>query len=376
MYDLSCPSCNTPSQFELNDFVLMCPFCSSSFHYDVKTGQKEIFSDHYIVPNTLDPQKTKELVYEWLKRLHHRAIESNKEFYVTDIRGYNLPYWVISLEGHTVWKGMVQKKQSHKLESAAGADVLIERGRFRRSYRWAISARENLAEIWGLTRLHQPVEKLDVSWDGFPMDSTFSRGLVEELGENAKPAYEVREFFDFKYANGLPILGVRVNHDEALRRAKDHVVRYHLELSGLNVDHLIDMNTELEVAGVQLIHLPVWHAKYMYTPRGGLRHFYKPKEKNVLINGYSKGILKGEIALVYRDKVTVNAIVCALATLMFLLLGALMHPAFFLVALFTVIVSAISIFIASSRNNSSPDGLKHGGLWAAEDKGIVARESH
>ena len=368
MYDLSCPSCNTASQFELDDFVLMCPFCSSSFHYDVKSGQKEIFSDHYIVPNTLNAGTTKELVYEWLKRLHHRSIEANREFYVIDIKGFNVPFWVISLEGHTVWKGMVQKRHTGKLESARGSDVLIEKDRFRRSYRWAVAARENLAEIWGITRLHQPLEKINVSWDGYPLDSTFSRGLVEEPKDGAKSAYDVREFFDFKYANGLPILGVQIDHDEALRRARDHVLRYHFELSALHVDHLVDMNTELEIAGVQLVHLPMWHAKYMYTPRGPLRHFYTPKEKNVLINGYSKGILKGEIALVHRDKVVVNAIICFLTTMFFLLLGLLWHPSFHLVAAFSFIVGGISVFIAGKRRKESPDGLKHGGLWTDADQ--------
>lgn len=367
MYDLSCPSCNTASQFELSDFVLMCPFCSSSFHYDVKTGQKEIFSDHYIVPNTLNANTTKDLVYEWLKRLHHRQIEANKEFYVTDIKGYNLPYWVISLEGHTVWKGMVQKRHTGKTDGKSGSDVLIEKGRYRRSYRWAVAARENLAEIWGITRLHQPLEKISMTWDGFPLDSTFSRGLLEEPTENSKSAYDVREFFDFKYANGLPILGVQIDHDEALRRARDHVLRYHFELSALNVDHLVDMNTEIEVAGVQLIHLPMWHAKYMYTPRGALRHFYTPKEKNLLINGYSKGILKGEIALVHRDKVIVNAAVCFLTTMCFMLLGLLLHPAFHFVAVFAALVGIISVGIAARRKSATADGLKHGGLFADSD---------
>jgi hypothetical protein len=368
MYELTCPACNSPSTYNFSDYLLLCPFCSASFHLNPENGQKEIFGDHFIVPNTADGRAIKELTMEWLKRLHHNPKAAEKEFWVVDIKGISLPYWVVSMEGHTHWKGLAQKNRRSVLNYKPGADFLIENGQFRRSYRWAISARENLCESWGLTRLHEPKEDIKVQWDGFPLDSTLSRGQLIESDTEQKSIYDSREFFDFKYANGLPIMGIQVDEKEALRRAKQHVELYHFQLAGLNCDYLTDYRTELDIAGIQLIHLPVWHASYVYKPNNPLKYFYKPKEKNVILEGYHKGILNGELAIIHNDKVWVNSIISGAATVFLFLLGAAWHPAFYIVALFAAFISMISIYIGLTVKNQSTDEIqvKNGGLGLFE----------
>ena len=187
-----------------------------------------------------------------------------------------------------------------------------------------------------------------MTWDGFPLDSTFSRGQIEDEAPG-QTAYEARQFFEFKFANGLPILGIQVDEDEALHRTQTHVTAYHRELARLHVDHLVDCRTEIEVAGIQLLHLPFWHARYAYKPRTALRYFYKPKEKNVLLEGYGNGILHGELAIKHHDKVWINSVVCGLASLGCPILGFLVHPAFYLVAGFSLIVTAISFYLALQK---------------------------
>lgn len=273
------------------------------------------------------------------------------------------------MEVHTYWRGLVKRESKTRLEMVPGADWLAESGNFRRNYRWAISARHNICESWGLTRLHHPKEKLKVNWDGFPLDSTFSRGQLRTT-ENTKNVYDAREAFDAKFANGMPIIGIQVVEEEAMRRARMHVEQYHIELARLNVDLLLDIRTETEVAGVQLVHLPFWFAKYYYTPKSALRHLIKPKEQNVLLAGYNNSILDGELALKRRDKVWVNSIVCGLGTVLFLLLGAIWHAAFLIVALFTAIIGAISAYmaftkLAAAENAEDGEPLKATGAHAA-----------
>jgi hypothetical protein len=350
MYELSCPACNSPSQYDFRDFLLMCPFCSCTFKLDLETGQKEIFGDHFIVGNSASPAQVKELALEWLRRLNHVPDQTEREFFVTDIVGLSIPFWVCSMEVHTVWKGLVKRQHRSRLETTPGGEFLSEQGQFRRSYRWGISARNNICESWGMTRLHEPKEAVQVNWDGFPLDSTFSRGqLMENSATEDKSAYDAREFFEFKFANGLPILGVQVTDQEALRRAKLHVELYHLEMARLNVDYLLDFRTEVEMAGVQLIHLPFWHARYVYRPRTALRYVFKPRERNVIIDGYNNGILKGELALHHKDKMWVNSGVCAVAALAFVVLGLTWHPAFLLVALFAAVIAGGSAYVATIR---------------------------
>lgn len=346
MYELQCPSCNKPSHYNFSDFLLLCPFCSTTFRLDQEAGQKEVYGDHYIIANTIDAATGKELALEWLRRLHHRPGTVEQEFFVTDVKGMSLPLWIVSIEGHTAWKGLVRKSNRQVIRNSS-SDYLMETGQFRRTYRWAINARNNICETWGLTRLHEPVEPILVEWDGFPFDSTFTRGRLGE--DDQKTAYESRNYFEFKYANGLPILGIQVPEEEGLRRAKNQIELYHYKLACLNADYLIDYRSELEVAGIQLTHVPIWKVSYVYRPVGLLRHFQKPKEKHLLIDGFGKGVLNGELALVYHDKVMVNAYVSAAAALVFLLLGALTHPAFLIIALFAMGISALSVYTSMKR---------------------------
>lgn len=353
MHELACPNCNSTSQYDFDEILLMCPYCSATFRINYENGQKDIFPDHYIVPNMSDPGQIKGIVLEWLRRMHHKPTAVDKEYFVTDIAGYSIPYWVISMEAHTSWKGLVKRAHRNRLESQLGGDFLLESGHFRRTYRWAVSARKNVCEVWGMTRLHEPKEALQTEWDGFPLDSTYSRGrLIDKPGLGDRTAYDLREYFDFKLANNLPVLGVEIEEEEALRRARHHVNLYHYQLSKLNADFLTDYRTELEIAGVQLIHLPFWHARYVYQPKTALRHIYKPKEKNVVIEGFSSGILVGELALQRQDKLWINTAVCGSAAITFFILGILWHPAFFLVSLFAVAITAVSIFNAGGKATS------------------------
>ena len=108
------------------------PFCSITFKFDTNNGHKEIFADHYIVPNLLDAGAVKELALEWLKRLHHRPGAVEKDFYVVDVQGFSLPIWVISLEAHTAWKGLVKRQNPIHLKLSSKGEHLHEKGQFRR----------------------------------------------------------------------------------------------------------------------------------------------------------------------------------------------------------------------------------------------------
>lgn len=348
MHELACPSCNTSSLFNISDYLIMCPLCNATFHLDAGTGKKTIFGDHYIIPNRLDSGATKDVTVEWLKRLHHQPGRVEAENFIVDVRGVSVPLWITSVEAHTAWKGLVRKH--NKTGMVTSRDFLSEEGQFRRSYRWAVNARTNICELWGMARMHQPAEDVTVDWDGFPFDSTMTRGKIHETpiredGELVKEGLEGRHFFEFKLANGLPILGVQVSEQEAMRRAKDHVLRYHFAIAKQYTDYPIDSKTELEVVGVQLVHVPMWQVHYVHRPRSFYRHFYEPKEKKVLIDGSGKSILMGELAFNHYDKMQVNSAVCFFAAVLMFVLGTFWHPAFYLVSLFTLIVAGTSYYL-------------------------------
>jgi hypothetical protein len=216
------------------------------------------------------------------------------------------------------------------------------------------------------------MEPIDVDWDGFPFDSTLSRGRLSE--EKQKPNYEARNFFEFKYANGIPILGIEVDETEAIRRAKQHIDHYHSKLSKLNVDFLIDCQNEIEIAGIQLIHIPMWKVTYQYKPKTTLRHFYKGTEKRLILDGYGRGVLHGELAIRQKDKVAINSYVAVGASLVFLLLSLLWHPAFIVVSIFSAFIAAASFHLAAKEKEAEEVMMMPQATESMQSKGVISAD--
>ena len=120
MHEITCPSCNKASQFNFNDYLLLCPYCSATFKFDASTGSKEMFIDHYIIPNKIDSQSAKNLTLEWLKRMHHSNDNIEQDFVIVDVQGFSLPVWITSTECHTAWKGLIKKINPNKIVPRPG----------------------------------------------------------------------------------------------------------------------------------------------------------------------------------------------------------------------------------------------------------------
>ena len=385
MYELACPECNAAAQYRVQDYLLICPMCSTTFQLDKDSGKKDIFSEHYILPNTLEPAEVKAYTMSWLERLTHSPEKVQNQYMVTSIKGYSVPFWIISLEAHSHWTGMV--KRSERTQSMPGSlsRFIREEGEFRCDYRWAINARNNPLETWGLANLHEPSENIRVRWDGFPLDSTFSRGrLAPEPAQNTgeasvpggKDAYDAKEKFDYKFSNGLAIMPVQVSEEDAIERTRAHIIRYHEEIAETNLDLHINTSTEIEIAGVQLIHLPFWSNRYIYRPRGLMRHLRPSVEKNVLIEGHKGGVLTGELALVQKDKLQINTVICSVLAIVTFFVGAVSHPSFFLISLFFGLTALASAYVAHVKQGqlAFSEGMRAQDLQQEKSAGTGRQE--
>ena len=155
------------------------------------------------------------------------------------------------------WKGLIKKINPNKvgaatidfIEESESSDEDID-GQYRRN---------NICEL-GALRTHESKEDIDINWDGFPFDSTMSRGALTD--DEIKMHMTLEIILNLNIQTVYP-LGNSVDEYEALRRARHHLNQYHTQLSQLNVDHLIDYRTEFEIAGVQLIHVQLESEVYV-----------------------------------------------------------------------------------------------------------------
>jgi hypothetical protein len=347
MYEVSCAVCSASFEYNLEDYIHVCPFCSSGFVLDFEDGSKQLIGDHFIIPNRLDREHVANIFYDWIGERYHRKgrPELEKEFRVLGAYGVCLPFWVISAEVHTYWCGQTQKDSDEAKRSANyGERFVREDGRFSRRYRWAILARRNPKEHWGLDRVHHPREPVAVDWDGFPLDE--SLGVVRGA-ESTMTAFDQKQVFKFEHSNGLTVMGTQIKEAAAIARARDQIQEYHRRIAKLRVGFLYEHRTETEIVGVQLIHVPFWILRYAYIPKSFFRFVSPVRERRLMLQGLTGAVLEAELPINSTDKIMVNMMVTGVLAFISLGLSVFMHPLFFFIFVIFGLVcgfSALKVF--------------------------------
>ena len=351
MYQVSCAACSAAFEYNPDDYIHLCPFCSTGFVLDLEEGAKDIIGDHYIIPNRFDRDHVETTFYDWITERYHRKDKVKSEFKILGFYGVCLPYWIVSLEAHTFWSGHSVKQNQYSGQSPEyGAKFVREEGRFSRRYRWSILARKSPKEHWGLERLHHPLEAIMVDWDGFPLDE--SMGVPSE---GAPPLYDAKQSFKFDVANGLTVSGIQARESTAIARAKDQIQEYHRRICKTKVGTLSDHRTEIEVVGIHVVHLPFWILRYAFIPRSVFRFFATARERRMVMQGYTGAVLEAELPLNATDKVMTNMMVCGTLGVACLILAVFLHPLFFLLFIVFLLIVSLSAWKIFSREKSDTD---------------------
>lgn len=351
MYEVQCPACSSNFKYHIEDYIHLCPYCSAGFIIDYDDGGKDIIGEHYIVANTLDRERVTEIFMEWISHRYHRPDKLKSEFQVLSAYGLCLPYWVVSLEAHTVWSGQSRKANDYPGQQPDYASRFLgESGRFSRRYRWAIAARKNPKEHWGLERLHNPREPVMVDWDGFPFDDTMG-----VLDASQTPVYNLKQPFKFDLANGLKVEGIQIKESAAIARVKDQVNEYHRRICKTKVGTLHEHRTEIEVVGIHLVHIPLWFVRYAFTPKSMFRFFTPIRERRILIEGNTEKVLEAELPLNNTDKVMTNLVVTGTLAFVALATSVFFHPLFFLLFMVFGLVSVLSAWRIFGREKTDPE---------------------
>jgi hypothetical protein len=351
MYEVSCAACSATFEYNVEDYIHMCPYCSSGFILDVEEGAKDLIGDHFIVPNKLDREKVEQLFYEWISSRYHRPEKLRKEFQILGAYGISLPYWVLSVEAHTFWSGhSVKANQYIGQPLEYGTRFVKEDGRYSRRYRWAILSRKSPKEHWGLERLHHPRDLVMVDWDGFPLDE--SMGVP---GEDMPPIYEGKQSFKFEHANGLTVSGVQIKESAAISRAKDQITEYHRRICKTKVGTLYEHRTEIEVVGIHLVHVPFWVVRYAFIPKSVFKYFTAVRERRIVLSGYTGAVLEAELPLNASDKVMTNIIVCGSLSVISFVLAFIASPLFFILCLTFAAVCVLSAWKIFSQEKMDAD---------------------
>jgi len=236
MNEYKCPHCDGPFKIPSISSTVVCPYCSTTVQ--LKTG--EVLKEHYIMRLQYGVDEIKERMLSWaLKQLGvPKALENKAE--IKESRLVFWPFWVVEVEAVADYSG-IQKKP-----------------RFGESIEKIHSLRSNWVRV--------PEEgHIDIERD---ICVPAGNGVPKHL-EHYKVPTRRKEFFQHDLVTDVsgemqPII---IGRSEAITQARKEMEDLLEEEAKEEIDKITEMDSELKVPAVFLIHVPVWHITYSYSVR-------------------------------------------------------------------------------------------------------------
>jgi ribosomal protein S27E len=237
--EIRCPHCGAPISFEPGEIIATCKYCG--YTVVIETGRAFTF-EHSMLQNKYDSTKIEEPVKNWMRAGFLKPSDLAKKSKIMEKPLIYLPFWVISVEAESVYKGIFERI----------TPPVVKEGKIEKKYNWLVLARK-------ATKF--PTKEYDVPLTG-------------------KIPYDFRKIEAF-----AKILNSEIDKNEAVKLAKQQIEEHHRYLIQQDVDRIIEMKNETKINQTVYLHVPVWFVKYEY----------KGKTYQLLIDGATGAVIKGDI---------------------------------------------------------------------------------
>jgi len=236
---IRCSHCGAPVDFTPGEIIATCKYCG--FTTVVETGQAFTF-EHSLLLNKYDEKQIETPIREWMRSGFLKPSDLAKKSNITEKNLVYLPFWVVSIEAKTGYKGIFERI----------TPAIVKEGKVGKEYNWLVLAREAAGF---------PTREYDVPLEG-------------------KVPYDFRKIEGF-----AKVLNSEITKEEAIELAKQQIEAHHRFLLQQNVDKIVETKTDFDVKQAVYLHAPVWFIKYKY--RG--------ETYQLLIDGATGVAVKGDI---------------------------------------------------------------------------------
>ncbi len=237
--EISCSHCGAPISFEPGEIIATCKYCG--YTVVIETGKAFTF-EHSMLQNKYDPTKIEEPIRNWMHAGFLKPSDLARKSKITENILLYLPFWVMSVEAESDYKGIFERI----------TPAVVKEGKIEKKYDWLVLARK---------ATEFPTREYDVPLTG-------------------KVAYDFRKIEAF-----AKVLNSEIEKNEAVELAKQQVEEHHRFLAQQDVDRIIEMKNEIKIDQTVYLHAPVWFVKYEY----------KGKAYQLLIDGATGMVIKGDI---------------------------------------------------------------------------------
>jgi hypothetical protein len=237
--EINCSHCGAPLPVQPGEILVTCNYCG--FTSVIETGKAFEF-EHSLILNSVQVDQVPKLFQDWIRNSFMAPKDAAKKSAIAEQNLVYLPFWVVSAEANTHYKGVFERI----------SPATEKEGDITDRYDWLVLARRQ---------------------SDFPTRSY-------HLSVNGKIPFEAT-----KIEKGAKVLNSEMESSEAVEQARDEIQNLHEYLSKDRIDRIIDIKTELNVTGTYYLHSPVWFLTYTY----------KNSHYHVLLDGASGEVIKGDL---------------------------------------------------------------------------------
>jgi len=234
-----CSHCGAPISFEPGEIIATCKYCG--YTVVIETGKAFTF-EHSMLQNKYDSTKIEESIQNWMRAGFLKPSDLAKKSKIMEKSLIYLPFWVMSVKAESDYKGIFERI----------TPPIVKEGKIEKKYDWLVLARK-------ATKF--PTKEYDVPLTG-------------------KIPYDFRKIEPF-----AKVLNSEIEKNEAVELAKQKIEEHHRFLAQQDIDRIIEMKNEIKINQTVYLHAPIWFVKYEY----------KSKTYQLLIDGATGTVIKGDI---------------------------------------------------------------------------------
>ena len=237
--EIRCSHCGAPMPFEPGEIIATCKYCG--YTVVIETGKAFTF-EHSMLLNKYDPTQIEEPIKNWMRTGFLKPSDLAKKSKITEKNLIYLPFWLVSVEAESTYKGIFERI----------TPPVVKEGKIEKKYDWLVLARK---------ATEFPTKDYDVPLKG-------------------KISYDFRKVEAF-----AKVLNSETDKNEAVELARQQIEEHHRYLVQQDVDRIIEVKNEIKMNQVVYLHAPIWFVEYEY----------KDKTYQLLVDGASGTVIKGDI---------------------------------------------------------------------------------
>jgi len=309
--EISCSNCGAPLEYMEGEAVITCEYCGTT---TMLAGYDNIVTveSHFLLPPKVGRDEAIGIASGWLKKGFYKSKELPNKVSWRETEARVLPYWIVRCSGNTRWSGMQKRTKTVGEGKAKKTETYWEpvSGHITEDYTWPVYAREDTSEFWGIRNIEPGKQCVFPDWGKFVLRIGGSKKAPNKNLLEGKMDFSIDEL---KKANMQEhIINGQIIQERAETSAKNRITELHQTKAESKATKVTDIDTTIDVMGVDLVYLPLWELTYAY--RG--------KDYHVLVDASRQEVISGEAPVGKWAKATIFDIIFLIVAIIFAAIGA------------------------------------------------------